>query len=148
MKTIALRFGDSFAPAGGTINAHNEIIEKLGYVWYGKFGTAVSNKVTRLIMDNPKPRVLLIHSGTSNRYWAYIDAISRIQPDKHEFPSYYRDKAGNIKTWLKIIGFERAESDIMSKLIVVSSGSTLAETSKHSMSPYFIIDCKEVVTDD
>ena len=32
MKTIALRFADNFAPDGGTIVAHNEMIEKYGYV--------------------------------------------------------------------------------------------------------------------
>ena len=36
MKTIALRFGEHFSPACGTIAAHQEIIDKSGYVWYGK----------------------------------------------------------------------------------------------------------------
>ncbi|MGE9977058.1 hypothetical protein [Bariatricus sp. HCP28S3_C2] len=32
MKTIALRFGEHFSPECGTIAAHEEIIDKLGYV--------------------------------------------------------------------------------------------------------------------
>ena len=32
LKTIALRFGDKFAPEEGTIAAHNKVIESKGYV--------------------------------------------------------------------------------------------------------------------
>ena len=45
MKTIALRFGEHFSPDCGTIAAHQEIIDKLGYVWYGKMGSTVSDKL-------------------------------------------------------------------------------------------------------
>ena len=38
MKTIALRFGETFSPEGGTIKAHQEVIDSCGYVWYGKLG--------------------------------------------------------------------------------------------------------------
>ena len=45
MKTIALRFGESFAPQCGTIAAHQEIIDKNGFVWYGKIGAKVSHDI-------------------------------------------------------------------------------------------------------
>ena len=32
MKTIAMRFGEHFAPECGTIVAHQDIIDKFGYV--------------------------------------------------------------------------------------------------------------------
>ena len=45
MKTIALRFGEHFSPEIGTIAAHQKIIDEYGFVWYGKMGSSVSNKV-------------------------------------------------------------------------------------------------------
>ena len=45
MKTIALRFGESFSPECGTIAAHQLIIDKLGYVWYGKMGRPVATHI-------------------------------------------------------------------------------------------------------
>lgn len=36
MKTVALRFSNKFAPICGTIEAHEELIKKRGYAWYGK----------------------------------------------------------------------------------------------------------------
>ena len=44
MKTIALRFADNIAPKDGTIAEHEKIIERYGFVWYGKFGARVSEK--------------------------------------------------------------------------------------------------------
>lgn len=38
MRTIALRFGETFSTDCGTIAAHQRIIDMLGYVWYGKLG--------------------------------------------------------------------------------------------------------------
>ena len=36
MKTIALRFAENFAPDCWTIAAHQEVINKYGFTWYGK----------------------------------------------------------------------------------------------------------------
>lgn len=68
MKTIALRFGETFAPKGGTIKAHEEILNQKGYVWYGKLGIAVGNDKIKTILSSENPRILLIQSGKAGRY--------------------------------------------------------------------------------
>lgn len=140
MKTVALRFSENFAPPEGTIAAHQELIEQNGFVWYGKLGSAVSVKVAAALMENESPRILLIHSGKSNRYWAYINKIQRETPALTEIPKYYRDMAGDFSCWFRVIRFEKAESDVMAKCKVASSGDSLSYVSKSSMSPYFIIE--------
>lgn len=52
MKTIALRFSDGFATSEGTIIEHQKQIELNGYVWYGKLGSRVSDKVCKQILEN------------------------------------------------------------------------------------------------
>lgn len=143
MRTIALRFSDNFAPANGTIKLHQECINKKGFVWYGKLGSPVSMSVGEQVLKNDKPRILLIQSGKSARYWAYIDRISKEVPEKENIPEYYRDQANLIKTWFRVIKFETAEKNVMAKCIVASSKALLSSTSRHSMSPYFIIDYYE-----
>lgn len=145
MNTIALRFGEHFAPACGTIAAHQEVIDKIGYVWYGKMGAKASETMLKEIIASDLPRVLLINSGKADRYWAYIESYSYDMPSKNEFPSYYGDKLEKMNTWIKIVKFEIAPKDIMSKCKVISSGATLGEASKHSMSPYFKIQYDEGV---
>lgn len=81
VRTIALRFGENIAPECGTIEAHNQVINEYCEVWYGKFGTPLSEKVIADIIKNEPPKILLIHSGTVNRYWTYIKKISKEAPD-------------------------------------------------------------------
>lgn len=143
MKTLALRFADNFAPDSGTISEHSKLICTNGAVWYGKLGTRVSKSNIDLIMSNDCPKILLIHSGTTKRYWAYIDKIQYTMPTKKEYPDYYGEKANDMKTWFHIIKIERAPNEIMSQCRVISSGELLSVISRYSMSPFYMISCEE-----
>lgn len=140
MRTIALRFSDNFAPPDGTILEHKKCISMNGFVWYGKLGSAVSDKVCKEILGNDTPRILLIHSGRASRYWAYIDRIIKNTPPLTEIPEYYRDKAEIINTWFRVTKIEDASKGVMAACTVASSGAPLTMTSRSSMSPYFIIE--------
>lgn len=142
MRTIALRFANKFAPEIGTIAAHEEMIGKYGYVWYGKLGNKVSAKVMQEIMENADPKFLLIHSGATGRYWAYIDKVQHEVPELEKVPTYYRDMAEKFNTWFRVTRFEDAPKNILSQCFVASSGAPLSNVSRLSMSPYFIIDYK------
>lgn len=74
------------------------------------------------ILENETSRILLIHSGSTGRYWAYVDKIQRELPDLNEIPEYNRDIADKFKTWFRVIRFEDAPKDIMGKCTVASSG--------------------------
>ena len=139
MKTIALRFSDRFAPPNGTIKAHQYIIHEKGCVWFGKLGLPVSDKAIDYICSNESPRILLIHSGRTERYWAYVNAIQKECPPIDLIPAYYRDDVSKFHTWFQVSSFENAEKNILSQFIVLSSGQPLSAVSRSSMSPYFII---------
>ena len=140
MRTIALRFSENFAPKSGTIKTHEELIQLNGYVWYGKLGSRISSAVAHEIMDCKSPRILLIQSGANERYWAFIDRIQFDAPASEEIPAYYRDSASDFGVWFRVLRFEKAPSDILTHCYVASSGKMLSNASRHSMSPYFIID--------
>lgn len=143
MRTIALRFSNNFAPQCGTIKAHKELITINGFVWYGKLGRKISAKVGQDILANPAPRILLIHSGSNGRYWAYIDKIRSKTPPIQEIPAYYRDRADEFASWFRVLRFENAAKNVLSQCYVASSGTLLSIASRRSMSPYFIIDYNE-----
>ena len=91
MKTVALRFSDKFAPEIGTIKTHEQLMKDKGFVWYGKLGLPLSQKVIDTIMNNENPKILLVHSGRTDRYWAYVTDIRKNYPDSEDIPEYYRD---------------------------------------------------------
>lgn len=140
MKTIALRFGEMFSPEGGTIQAHQELIDQNGHVWYGKLGSPVSASIAKQITSQDGLKILLIHSGGIDRWWAYVEEIQRDIPPLDEIPEYYRGNAEKFKSWFKITRFEKADKDVMQHCVVSSSGKQLSVASRQSMSPYFIIE--------
>ena len=142
MRTVALRFADNFAPECGTIAAHEQVIEKVGHVWYGKLGTKVSEKMLKTIMKAEEPKILLIRSGKAERYWAYVSKAQNELPPLEEVPEYYRDNHEKFQTWFCVTRFEKASKNIMSECTVASSGALLGHASRHSMSPYFIIETR------
>ena len=143
MNTIALRFGEHFAPECGTIAAHQEIIDKYGYVWYGKMGTVVGKSVAEDIMNNEQPFIVLIQSGKTGRYFAYVEEIKFETPELDKIPEYYRNNNDNFKTWFKVTSIVDAPKNVLSQCFVRSSGRPVGEVSRHSMSPYFIIEYRE-----
>ena len=143
MKTIALRFSDNFAPKAGTIYEHKKMIQEHGYVWYGKLGAKVSDKVRVDILNNDCPKILLIHSGKSFRYWAYITEITKETPPLYDIPEYYREKTNEFKTWFRVVRIVEANKNVMSACKIASSGASLSLASKSSINPYFIIDYNE-----
>ena len=139
MITVALRYFDKFAPEGGTVVAHQMVIDEKGFAYYGKLGAPLSMKIIQQLMDNDDKRFLLIHSGKQDRYWMHYESVTRDEVDARYIPEYYRDRASDFKTWFKVVKIETAPNDVMKRCFVNSSGRPLGEASKHSMSPYFII---------
>ena len=102
-------------------------------------GTPVAKRVMVEPDSLEEKKILLICSGKAKRYWAHFSEVVRETPQKKYIPEYYRHMVGKFKTWFKITEFESAPKNIMSKCVVISSGVTLGDSSKHSMSLYFII---------
>lgn len=140
MRTIALRFSDNYAPEEGMIYHHEKLVKQNGFVWYGKFGNKISKEIIMEQLKNEDPKFLLIKSGGTERYWVHFIEYSETKPDSEYIPQYYRENSEDIKCWFKIINFERAEKNILSKCFVISSGDSLSVASKHSMNPYFKIN--------
>ena len=144
MRTIALLVSDNYAPKEGVIYHHNKIINEKGFVWYGKFGNKISRDIVEEQLNTKDPKFLLIKSGSVERYWVHFDKyLFDSYPDVNYIPEYYRETAENIHCWFRVIKFERAERDILSKCFVISSGDMLSNASKHSMNPYFKIEFNE-----
>lgn len=143
METIALKYRDGLFIEADTILEHQRIIDELGYVWYGKLGRAISHKNKEKILSMQKPKILLMNSGTSIVYWAYVSDIVFEKPKISEIPQYYSDRASDFGVWFKVRKFEMASKNILTKLFVVTSGRQLCETAHFSMSPVFVITDKK-----
>ena len=143
MKTVVLKFSDSFAPKEGTIEEHNKIIDKYGFVWYGKKGNVINSLLTDEInnYDIQDRKIILVKSVTHECYIAEIEKIENyVKPENKYIPEYYWDWKNNINCWIKIKCFKKVDKSILQKATVCSSQRTLSEAFYHSMTPIFIVD--------
>ena len=143
MVTIALKYKDGLFNEADTILEHQKIIDELGHVWYGKLGRAISVKNKEKILSMQEPKILLMNSGTTNVYWAYVSDIVFEKPNISEIPNYYSERASDFGVWFKIRKFEKVSKDILTKLFVVTSKRQLYENAHFSMSPVFVITDKK-----
>ena len=143
MKTIAIRFSDVIAPKNGTIYEHQTIINKNGYVWFGKLGNRkISEKIIKEIFTKRPIKILLIHTQSTKHYLALVDSIVYKCPELNLVPYYYRNNSSDFRNWFKIKQFIEIEEEELQKFYT-SSGNTIANIYKKSMGSYFIVDYRE-----
>ena len=140
MKTIVLRFSDSFAPKDGTLAEHQKMIKAFGHVWWGKRGPRISQKVVREIINNGKGQVLLVRGGTKEKYWATIEEISDGCPQRSMVPEYYRSDVAFYGSFLKIIDIKRADENVLDNCFVCTTGAKMSDIINKAMASYFIVD--------
>ena len=142
MKTIVLRFSDSFAPKDGTLAEHERIIREKGYVWWGKRGPKISHSVINSIMKDNKCKVILVRGGTKEKYWATVEEISDGCPQKSYVPEYYRSDVVFYGSFLKITKIERAEENVLDNCFVCTTGKKMSDIINKAMASYFIVEVK------
>ena len=95
------------------------------------------------LLKNEKPRILLIDSGKTQRYWAVVSDVKKEIPQDGIYPDYYKKDIDNFTIWFKVTEIQPAPSDILSRCTVASSGAILSFASKRSMSSFFMINAEE-----
>lgn len=143
VRHLFLRYGDHLLKDGlGTIQLHQDVVEKMGYVWYGKFGNHIREEHVERINNEKEPVYAYFFKrmggrqkpklATSKLYRGRILAVTnndiRLTDEKEYVPSYYSDLGVDIGFWLKIEGFEKVSGHFLRELVVTSSRSPLLES--------------------
>lgn len=134
---FVLRFSDKNNI--NTIKKHIEILNQIGYVWYGKIGITPSKKY---FDDHLKEKITYILLTQPGRYYiAECVEYSLKKPNKEEYPNYYdsMDFSGfKFTSWYKLISVhEVSNKDVLENIVIKSSGNYLRSALQGSMSPMF-----------
>lgn len=142
MKTIVLRFSDSFAPSEGTLAEHMKLINEKGFVWWGKRGPKISHSVVVSLLKDGPCKIILVRGGTKEKYWATVFDISDGCPQKDMIPSYYRNDVVFYGSFLKVTNIERAEDNILESCFVCTTGKKMSDIINKAMASYFIVEVR------
>ena len=136
-KLIVIRYGKK----QDCIEKHCEVINKLGYCWFGKIGIVPSKKAIDAVMKENNPKIILYSQGKG-----YVADCNKIIFEKPEtgYPDYYEEelfaKLVFPKSYYKISSIKQLSSEELSQIRVVSSGSPIIETLNKSMSSFFFVE--------
>lgn len=137
VKHLLVRYNDHLKSKNfpGTIVAHLEIAQKLGYVWFGKIGKTIRKDYITYVKNEKRPVfVYFLKTKAKNceLYQARILDITtndvRLTPEKKHVPEYYQETISEVGFWIKIGDLEKKSTEIMTNIIVSSSRSPLLES--------------------
>ena len=138
-KLLVLRYSDFLQK--NCIQLHVDLIDKLGFCWFGKIGQRPSQKFITQIMAFDKPQILL-HSSTKS----FLCEVLEVTYDKPEsgYPQYYEEalfrRNHNPSAYFKLKSIEQVPKNILKSFIVVSSKNYLSLSLHRSMNSVFFVE--------
>lgn len=137
-KLLVLRYGKQIIE--NCIELHKEIIEEIGYCWFGKLGTAPSKKSIDAVLEEDNASIILYARNS-----AFLCRICEVTYDKPEegYPDYYNtelfEKCSYPTIYFKLTTLEQIDVNELEKFTVISSGNSAINTLMHSMSSFLFI---------
>ena len=136
-RVLIIRYGKK----KDCIEKHQEVLENIGYCWFGKIGVIPSAKVIKAIQDEDVPKIVLYSQGKS--FVADMTEVSYEKPQEG-YPAYYQtelfDETVFPKSYYKITSIKPLDGNDLDKLRIVSSGSRALDTLNRSMSSFFFAE--------
>ncbi|QBE97984.1 hypothetical protein PMF13cell1_03547 [Blautia producta] len=137
-KLLVLRYGKQIVE--NCIELHKDIVEEIGYCWFGKLGTVPSKKSIDAVFAETNPYIILYTRGE-----AFLCGVSEVtygEPDIG-YPGYYKselfDKLSFPTIYFKLESIESLDVNELEKFTVISSGNSAISTLLHSMSSFLYI---------
>ena len=131
---FALRFDKEWSPSSfltvNTIKTHQDVINKHGSTWWGKFGSGISDKKYNLIRDqvinqNTKTIAFLFeNSPFDGAYFSEItDILDRYPKNEGNLiPSYYRIEAKAYNLFFKFNKFIKVQrKSLLNSLVLFNN---------------------------
>lgn len=145
---LAIRLSDDLFQIGDVIQRHREVLAQHRAVWLGKFGAAPGRLTLARLLSQLERGVttsvwLLASSGKERRvYRAALAGVSHTPPDDRNLvPTYYAERRllPHVGFWLLFDTLDEADKAVMRELVVVSSGRSLQDAVRSSMSGFFVV---------
>jgi len=156
VKHLLIRFSDKLAttPKDGTINEHEKIRKKLGYVWMGKYGRKLGKRHVTVLNSQIKqgiPTMVFLVQTVNREYDVHMARVQNVslkiaKADLKAVPEYYRNRLSEIGVWFKIDKFKKLSGESLKSILISSSGMPAHTTLKESIAGAFIVRLEKSVS--
>lgn len=126
---------------------HKNVIDKKGYVWFGKIGSKPRRDILDTILEEKTNYIIL--KSKKDCYICTFEKYTEQIPEDKNYPKYYDESFNleNFTIWFKLTSMIKVEDqDILSNIIVKSSKNPLINACNKSMaSHFFTSNRKEII---
>lgn len=125
---------------------HKMVIEKKGYVWFGKIGSKPRRDILDKILEEDISYIILKSKDES--YICSFDKYVEEIPEDKNYPDYYNSsfELENFTIWFRLISMVKIkDKNILNNILVKSSRNRLLNACNSSMaSHFFTFNRKEI----
>lgn len=145
---LILRFSDFGLEEGGTISNHRDILKNKGMVLVGKYGKPIGANMLRVlneqISNKAETYMFLINSWPKSKKSIFVGIVTEISTDINNkdlslVPIYYRRKASEIHSWVRVNRLLEVDKNILRSLSLVNTGNSANDALAHSMAGVFYV---------
>lgn len=136
---LLMKFSEIFLKS--PIENHIEVLQKSGFVWYGKLGTKPSDKTIKSILFDNKYHIIL-HSVKGDSFLCEAADVITSHP-KDNYPKYYDEieslKNKPFKCYFKLVDIIKLEDKFLREYVLASTGEPAGNSLRNSMASIFIL---------
>lgn len=126
------------------IREHLEILNNIGYVWFGKIGNKPASSIIEKMQKEKSNYILL--KDARNSYICTFDSFQHHEPKKEQFPNYYLSEilpSRLFSVWFRLTSISKINDiEILDSIVTKSSWSPFLETARKSMASHFYTTTK------
>jgi len=141
---IVVRYSNKYEKE--CILKHQEVIDKYGFVWFGKCGNVIRKENAESVLSQDKPKIILY-----SRTGSYICELKDISYEKQEknIPAYYKelidskDECGyelfKPSMYYALSSIQEIDSELLNQFVILKSGKNLYEIINKTMTTQMIV---------
>ena len=132
-RILVVRYSDRHGPPEGTIHAHQQVAERLGYVWFGKLGRPVGRGLLADLLRGEQSSAIAVLVTMINKAYAYyscnlLGAAHEVpEAEADAIPDYYARYQIPPATWLKLSGIRKLRPETAGCITLFSSRVSLPQ---------------------
>lgn len=119
------------------IHEHQEVLNELGYCWFGKIGNIPSNKILNAVFKEEHPMIVLYKKGAA--FICEMETSSERKP-QNGYPLYYDTEGVFPSIYFKLISMEVCDECLFHESIVCSTGNYVEDAIYHSRIPFMLCE--------
>lgn len=146
---VLIRYADRVFGNVDTIGAHQEVLERTGYVWIGKQGRAIGREMMHRLqrqLDGGTATSLYLATHKGGRYRIHkckLERICRAAPSpslrQQAIPAYYETQLARFTSWFRVKSIVEVSAGELRDLRGTRSHDPIREVLGKSMSGHFYL---------